>query len=152
MRAHGLVRKLAVDLGERYTPERATIKAYTVYDERQRAVLDLVAKIKAEIREYVRQCRGIVFYGPPGTGKTHLLANLCYTAAAAGFPCRYFRGGQVYRRFNDSFSTAGIFQVKILQDLCASPRSSAWSDPDPPKDSLTGPSTSAASRRHYGGP
>jgi DNA replication protein DnaC len=97
--------RLANDLGPRYSPQRASLDQFEVYDKRQSEVLRRVRDLVNDVVPFVTKSRGLVFFGTVGTGKDHLLAAMLYAAAGAGITCRWLNGQDFYGAFRDRIDT-----------------------------------------------
>lgn len=136
-------RKLAKDLGRRYTEDRCNLDNYRIYDDRQR---ETFAKVKALVKDLpalIKAGRGIILFGSVGSGKDHLLAALLYAAAdhdtsfLTGGPagCRWVNGQTFFGQMRDRMDS-GDSEVVAFREL-VKPAVLALSDPLPPVGSLT---------------
>ncbi len=123
------MRRLAGELGERYSPARTKLDAYQVYHDRQR---EAVARLRGlDLGELMASGRGLLFYGTVGTGKDHLLAAMLYQAAwKHDASCRWVNGLEVYGAFRDRIDTHQRDEDYFRQ--LWEPQVLAISDPVPP--------------------
>ncbi len=117
---------LAVRMGRRYTPDRATLDGFRVEYAEQAAALKAVRQLVADGTFE----RSLVLYGSVGTGKDHLLAALLYAAAAAGKSVAWVNGQEVYSRFRDAMDTK-TSEASLMADFTR-PDVLGISDPIPP--------------------
>jgi DNA replication protein DnaC len=112
------VKALARKLQDRYSPQRAALSEFTVYDPsgRQEAALKRVREFIADMETALRETRGLVLYGSVGTGKDHLLAAALYHVASAGIPVAWVSGEDIYAKIRDSMDS-GELEAKIIQPL-----------------------------------
>lgn len=95
-RVASLHKRVMLDLGHRYTPERASVAAYELYDKTQKAAVKQLTDFLHNLRANITLGRCIVLYGSLGTGKDHLLAASLYAAAKAGYSARWINGQELY--------------------------------------------------------
>lgn len=120
------VRELAVRLGRRYAPDRATLANYRVQFREQSDVLNLLTPVALD----PATAGNIVLYGSVGTGKDHLLAALLYAAAKVGLSAAWVNGQEVYSRFRDAMDTK-TSEASLMADFVR-PDVLGISDPIPP--------------------
>ena len=127
---------LTQQLGERYTPARASLEVFTLYDPKgeQSAALDRVRGFIANMEAVLRETRGLVLYGPSGVGKDHLLAAVLYHVASAGIPVGWVSGEDVFLKIRDSMDS-GEREEKIIQHWLR-PTVLGISDPASPRGEL----------------
>jgi DNA replication protein DnaC len=128
---------LKQQLQERYSPERAALDKFRVYDPsgRQAAALASVRDFIANMETVLRETHGLVLYGAVGTGKDHLLAATLYHVAAAGIPAAWISGEQIFQRIRDSMDS-GQREETILE-FWLRPTVLGISDPVTPNGALS---------------
>ncbi len=119
------MRSLAVKLGKRYAPDRATIATYRVEFAEQREPIKQVREILSSGFD-----QSVVLFGSIGTGKDHLLAAILYGAAKAGKTVAWANGQEVYSRFRDAMDSKQS-EESIMAGFVA-PEVLGISDPIPP--------------------
>lgn len=130
LRRSQLVRSLAVQLGQRYWPDRVKLSEFKVYHANQKAVVERLKQLTTSIGSLVSEGSGVIFYGPVGTGKDHLLASMLYEAAREGHECRWINGQELYGTIRDNMDS-NAKESKFVSELY-SPKVLAISDPIPP--------------------
>lgn len=128
------VNELAADLGERYSPKRATFGGYTVYDQKQKAAIAQVTTFLSDLPRRVENGSGLILYGHVGTGKDHLLAAALY-AACERYTCRWANAQELYGAMRDRMDSGGQ-EAQWLQKW-ATPQILGLSDPTPPAGELS---------------
>lgn len=121
---------LSRDLGERYSPSRATLENFTIYHQAQQAAISSVRAFIDDAPISIANGCGIVLYGPVGTGKDHLLAAAMYVVAASGVWVRWVSGQELYGQIRDSMDT-GRPEDSLLNEW-EKPCLLGISDPIPP--------------------
>jgi DNA replication protein DnaC len=130
-RRQGLVASLALELGARYSPDRARLDTYQLYHSAQEEVLRRVQAFAADWPARRLLGAGMVLYGPCGTGKDHLLAALLHAAAGQhGLASRWVNGQELYGQFRDRMDS-GQREEDLLRPL-AEAEVLGVSDPIPP--------------------
>jgi DNA replication protein DnaC len=128
-------RQLERDLGERYSPSRASLETFAIYDDRQTEAIAKVKTFAANLPERVAQGQGLVLYGAVGTGKDHILAALLYQAISAGILCRWHNCQELYGALRDRMKRDE--PEREFLDSLGRPQVLGLSDPTPPIDDLT---------------
>lgn len=129
------VSSISGDLGKRYSQDRVSLKAFTIYDARQKPILTKLKKLLGELPDWADAGEGMVFYGTVGAGKDHLMAASLYAAAAKGVSCRWVNGQEIYGRFRDQIASDS--REEELLKLWCEPQVLAISDPAPPAGDAT---------------
>jgi DNA replication protein DnaC len=124
-------------LGERYSPARASLESYKTEDDsgRQAAAVKLVKRFIADLENALREGSGLVLYGSVGTGKDHLLAAALYRVAGAAIPVAWASGETIFAGIRDTMDS-GELEQKIVGPLI-SPVVLAISDPTSPRGPLS---------------
>lgn len=127
------LQSLVADLGARYAA--CTLTGYSVYDARQRSVLDRLTDFAERIPELCRDGSGLMLLGKPGTGKDHLIAAILKIAVAKHKLDVSWRDGmQLFvdarKAIRDDRETEFVAALSKGHILCIS-------DPQPPKGDLS---------------
>lgn len=106
--------------------------------QRQRAVLEPLARYTGDIPSVMQSGMGLLLYGPCGTGKDHLMIGAIHKAIDAGIDVLYVYGVQL---LNEISSTIGENAKSDLRDIVrkyVQPEILAISDIRPPSGNLSG--------------
>jgi DNA replication protein DnaC len=146
--------QLEKDIGPRYSRELVTLESFKVYHKQQKAAIETVRFIAAQLADVVRRGEAVLLFGACGTGKDHLLANLLYRAVDAGFDCRYVVGAELQARIRDAMRDNSKTTVERIITEYTVPAVLAISDPFPRTGEATDWQTDVLSRivdRRYRG-
>jgi DNA replication protein DnaC len=126
------IEQITKDLGRRYSHERVgELEKYKPHSEKQRAVVDRLREVLAELPAFVAEGRNLMFFGPVGSGKDHLLACALHQAARRGINCRWRNAQDLYVESRDRMDSGR--SEKELLDQLFNPAVLAISDPIPEK-------------------
>lgn len=128
---------LAMDLGPRYSIDRATLDSFVLHaPTAQQPILNRLRTLAAELPAMTKEGRGIIWLGSIGTGKDHLAAALLYVATLQhGFRCRWVNGRHMAQLSRDAMDRA-VTEASVLNELMG-PDILCLSDPVLPHSKLT---------------
>lgn len=126
--------RLISHVGRRY--REASLEAYEVTHDAQRAVMEAMRGYAANIKQEVEAGDGVVLFGPSGTGKDFLLVALAREAIRAGVrDIVHVNGMDLFGEVRDAMDS-DVSERSIIERY-EKPDVLILSDPLPPSGSLT---------------
>lgn len=123
-------------LGFRY--QGCTLENFEVYHDRQRDVVERLARFSETMPEHLKGGGGLMLFGDPGTGKDHLIAAVLKIAVVLhGLFVLWFDGGDLYDKIHVALQTETDLEWRKLRDELRRPHILAISDPQPPQGALS---------------
>lgn len=123
-------------LGFRY--QECTLENFEVYDNRQRDVIERLARFSEKMPDHLKGGGGLMLFGDPGTGKDHLLAAVLKLAIVLhGLAVLWFDGGDLYDKIHVALQAESDHEWRKLRDELRRPHVLAISDPQPPQGALS---------------
>lgn len=121
--------------GSRYGT--CSLETFDAQTDLQKSALATLRQYCAEIRENLKEGRGVLLYGPRGTGKDHLAMAVCREAIKADIRVKWQNGMDLFGDIRDMMDDDGSDSERLFIQRMIQPEVLYISDPLPPVGNLT---------------
>jgi len=125
---------LVSDRGSRY--QDCQLETFEAETPEQKVALSILTEYCSEIRDNVREGRGVILFGPRGTGKDHLAMAVCRVLIRNDFRVKWQNGMDLFGDIRDLMDEEEASE-KTFVDRLIRPDVLYLSDPLPPIGTLT---------------